>query len=142
MTQAKQGDTVKVHYTGKLSDGKVFDSSEGQEPLAFTIGKGRVIQGFESGVLGMEVGEKKTITIPPEEAYGLRNEELVAVINKSDIPSNIDVAVGQRLQIRQPDGQGIPVTMTEVTDESVTLDANHPLAGQELVFDVELMEIS
>lgn len=142
MAQAKQGDTVKVHYTGKLEDGKVFDTSSGREPLSFTIGEGNVIEGFESGIVGMGVGEKKTLNISPDAAYGNRNDELVAVVEKENIPEDIDVSVGQQLQVRQPDGQTINVSVTDVSEENVTLDANHPLAGRDLVFDVEIVEIA
>ncbi len=142
MAQAKQGDTVKVHYTGKLEDGKVFDTSSGREPLSFTIGEGNVIEGFESGIVGMGVGEKKTLNISPDAAYGNRNDELVAVVEKENIPEDIDVSVGQQLQVRQPNGQTINVSVTDVSEENVTLDANHPLAGRDLVFDVEIVEIA
>ncbi len=142
MAQAKQGDTVKVHYTGKLEDGRVFDTSSGREPLSFTIGEGTVIEGFESGIVGMGVGDKKTLNISPDSAYGNRNDELIAVVEKENIPEDIDVSVGQQLQVRQPDGQTINVSVTDVSEENVTLDANHPLAGRDLVFDVEIVEIA
>lgn len=142
MAQAKQGDTVKVHYTGKLEDGRVFDTSSGREPLSFTIGEGTVIEGFESGIVGMGVGDKKTLNISPDSAYGNRNDELIAVVEKENIPEDIDVSVGQQLQVRQPNGQTINVSVTDVSEENVTLDANHPLAGRDLVFDVEIVEIA
>jgi len=142
MTQAKTGDSVKVHYTGKLQEGDVFDSSEGREPLEFRIGDGKVIPGFEQGVVGMEVGEKKNISISPEEGYGIRNEELVAVIEKTLLPSDVDTSVGQQLQVKQQDGNVIQLVVTAETEENVTLDANHPLAGKTLLFDVELVEIA
>lgn len=142
MKQATQGNTVKVHYTGKLNDGQVFDSSQEREPLEFTIGEGTIIKGFESGVLGMEVGDKKELNIPAEEGYGVRNESLVANVPRTDIPSNIDVAPGQGLQIQQPNGEKVNVVVTDVTEEKVTLDANHPLAGKDLVFDVEMVDIT
>jgi peptidylprolyl isomerase len=141
MSQAKDKDTVKVHYTGKLEDGSVFDSSTGREPLEFTLGTGSVIPGFDQGIVGMAIGETKTITITPDDAYGPLRKELVIEVKKSDIPGEIDTSVGQRLQIPQPEGQPIPVVITEVTDETITLDANHPLAGKTLIFDVELVEI-
>ncbi len=142
MKQATQGNTVKVHYTGKLNDGQVFDSSQEREPLEFTIGEGTIIKGFESGVLGMEVGDKKELNIPAEEGYGVRNESLVANVPRTDIPSHIDVAPGQGLQIQQPNGEKVNVVVTDVTEEKVTLDANHPLAGKDLVFDVEMVDIT
>jgi peptidylprolyl isomerase len=142
MAQVKEGDTIKVHYTGKLSDGEVFDSSEGREPLTFTIGKGELIEGFESGVIGMEVGDRKTIEIAPAKGYGERSDELTAVVSREQIPSHIEVSDGQMLQIQQPDGQKINVVMRDITDDNVTLDANHPLAGKELFFDVEIVDIT
>lgn len=141
MTQAASGNTVKVHYTGKLSNGQVFDSSEGKTPLEFTIGNGQIIKGFENGVIGMEVGEKKTLNVPAEEGYGEHREELVAVVDKNNIPEHIDLAVGRQLQLQQQDGQQFNVTITDISDKDVTLDANHPLAGKELVFDVEMVSI-
>lgn len=141
MTQAASGNTVKVHYTGKLSNGQVFDSSEGKTPLEFTIGNGQIIKGFENGVIGMEVGEKKTLNVPAEEGYGEHREELVAVVDKNNIPEHIDLAVGRQLQLQQQDGQQFNVTITDISDQDVTLDANHPLAGKELVFDVEMVSI-
>jgi len=142
MSQAKDKDTVKVHYTGKLEDGSTFDSSAGREPLEFTLGTGSVIPGFDQGIVGMAIGETKTITIAPDDAYGPLREELVIEVKKSDIPSKINTDVGQRLQIPQPEAQPIPVVITEVKDETITLNANHPLAGKTLIFDVELVEIS
>lgn len=141
MNQAKSGDTVKVHYTGKLQDGEIFDSSVGANPLEFTIGSGELIEGFESGVLGMEVGARKTIEIPPENAYGNHSEELVAEVERAKLPDHIAAEVGQALQITQPNGKTINVLMTGVTDDKVTLDANHPLAGKKLTFEIELVDI-
>jgi len=142
MTQAKHGDMVKVHYTGRLENGMVFDSSKDRQPIEFTIGSGNVIPGFEKGIIGMEIGETKTITIPPEEGYGPRREELIVDVKRSDFPENITPAIGQQLQIRQPSGNFISVTITDMNEDVVTLDANHPLAGSTLVFDVELIEIA
>ena len=142
MSKVKDGDTVKVHYTGKLENGDVFDSSREQEPFEFTVGNKAVIPGFEKGVLGMEVGDTKTIEIPPEEAYGEKQEELVVEVKKSEFPEDITPTVGQRLQIKQGDGNPIVVTITDLTEESITLDANHPLAGYTLFFDVEVIEIT
>ncbi len=147
MSQAKQGDAVKVHYTGKLADGTVFDSSESgeediaAEPFAFTIGTEQVIPGFEQAVIGMAVGEAKTVTIPVAGAYGNHMEQMVAVVKKSDIPPNITPEVGQHLEITQEDGSSFPVIITAVTDEEVTLDANHPLAGHDLTFEIKLVAI-
>jgi len=141
MTRAKLGDTVKVHYTGKLDDGMEFDSSSGREPLEFTLGSKQVIEDFENGVVGMEVSESKTITISSEEAYGPYHKELVLDVPIEQFPSNIQPQLGQQLQLTQPDGQPINVMVTQVTDTIVTLDANHPLAGRDLTFDIQLVEI-
>ena len=142
MTQAKQGDTVKIHYTGTLADGTVFDSSSGREPLAFTIGSGQVIPGFDEAVWGMVKDEKKSITIPVEKAYGHRNEELVFKIPRDQVPPEINPEIGQRLQMQGPHNQPIIVSVTEVTAEHILLDANPPLAGKELNFAIELVAIS
>jgi peptidylprolyl isomerase len=142
MSQVKANDKVSVHYTGKLDDGTVFDSSADKEPLEFTIGAGQVIPGFENGVLGMTVGETKTIKLEPNDAYGDTRQDLIVSVKKEEIPSDIDVKVGQQLQINRPDGQAIPVLVAEVTDSEITLDANHPLAGKTLTFDIELLEIA
>ncbi len=142
MTQAETGNTVKVHYMGMLDNGEVFDSSEGKDPLSFTIGRGMLIKGFENAVVGMEVGDKKEFTVDPDEGYGERNEDLIIDISREDIPSHIDVSPGQRLQIQQPNGEAISVSVADLNEEKVTLDANHPLAGQELKFKIEMMEIA
>jgi len=142
MSQVKNGDTVKVHYTGKLENGKVFDTSEDRQPREFTLGSGKIVPGFEKGIIGMEVGEAKTITVPPEEAYGPRRNELIVDVEKTDLPENITPAIGKQLQIRQKDGNPIKVTITDMNEDTVTLDANHPLAGNTLFFDVELVEIA
>lgn len=143
MSQAKNGDTVKVHYTGKFKDGTVFDSSEGRDPLQFEIGSRSVIPGFESGVVGMTVGETKTFDVPPEEGYGLARDELVSTVEKTVFDQrNITPEVGQQLQIPQSDGRNLYVRVTEVRDDTVTLDANHPLAGKTLTFEVELVEVA
>ena len=141
MSKAKDGDTVKVHYTGKLHNGEVFDTSREREPFEFKLGGQTVIPGFEKGVLGMGIGDKKTIEISPEDAYGEKKEELVVEVQKSELPDDITPSVGQRLQIRQQDGNPIIVTITEMNEDNITLDANHPLAGYTLFFDVELVEI-
>jgi len=142
MSKVKDGDTVKVHYTGKLKNGDVFDSSREQEPFEFTVGNKAVIPGFEKGVLGMEVGDTKTIEIPPEDAYGEKQDELVVEVKKSEFPKDITPTIGQRLQIKQGDGNPIVVTVTDLTEDSITLDANHPLAGYTLFFDVEVVDIA
>ena len=141
MSKAKNGDKVKVHYTGKFKDGEVFDSSLEREPLEFTIGKGQVIPGFEQAVEGMSPGDTKTTDIPPEKAYGPRHEEMVTEVEKNRFPADMDPKVGQRLQLRQADGKIIRVTVTNVSESKVTLDANHPLAGKDLTFDIKLIEI-
>ena len=141
MTQAKSGDTVAVHYTGKLDDGTVFDSSVNRDPLEFSIGAGNVIPGFEQAIIGMSPGESKTQTIPANEAYGPHREEMVLVVDRQQMPSDVPIDVGQQFQIRQQGGQDIPVIVTDISDARVTLDANHPLAGQDLIFDIQLVEI-
>ena len=142
MSQAKEGDTVKIHYTGKLENGEVFDSSKDREPLQFKIGGGQVIPGFEKGIAGMEVGESKDITIPPEDAYGAKNEQLLFEIERNKLPDHITPDVGMPLQMTQENGQPINVVITALTDETITIDANHPLADKTLRFNVELVEIS
>lgn len=141
MTQTKQGDTVKVHYTGKLGDGTVFDTSRNRHPLQFTIGKGQVIVGFEQAVDGMNTGESKTVIIPMDNAYGPRREEMIITMERSKLPADLDPKVGQRLELTQMDDQNILVTVAAVTDSMLTLDANHPLSGKDLTFDIELVGI-
>ncbi len=143
MSKVKDGDTVKVHYTGTLTEeGTVFDSSEDREPLEFTLGEGKLIPGFEKAVVGMEQGDETTVEIESGDAYGQRREDLELEVAKSDLPDNIDPEVGMQLQMQQQeDGQAIPVQITAVEDEFVKLDANHPLAGKDLTFDIELVEI-
>lgn len=140
MARASAGDTVRVHYTGRLDDGSVFDSSEGREPLEFTLGEGRVIPGFERAILGMEPGEEKTVEIPAEQAYGPHRSEMTAEVGREQFPPHIEPRVGQQLQMSQG-GQDFVVTVTEVSEQSVRLDANHPLAGKDLTFHVQLVEI-
>jgi FKBP-type peptidyl-prolyl cis-trans isomerase 2 len=141
MAQAKPGDTVKIHYTGRLEDGTVFDSSANREPLEFTLDGGQVIPGFEQAVVGMTPGESKTEKIPMDQAYGPHRPEMVLEVSRQQMPPELQPEVGQQLQVQQPDGQTIPVFVTEVTESTVTLDANHPLAGEDLTFDIELVEI-
>ncbi len=141
MTQANYGDTVKVHYIGKLNDGTVFDSSIQRDPLEFTIGQGQIIRGFEQAVVGMRAGELKTTSVPPEAAYGPHRDEMVIEVDLTFFPNNVNPEVGQQLQIHQADGQSIIVTVTDVSDTSATLDANHPLAGKDLTFDIELVAV-
>lgn len=141
MTQAKSGDTVRIHYTGTLDDGSEFDSSAGRDPLEFSLGGGQVIPGFDSAVDGMTVGEKITVTIAADQAYGERHEQLVQDVPKSALPDEIEPAVGMQLQSRSPEGQVMNLVVTEVAEESITLDGNHPLAGQALTFAIELVEI-
>ncbi len=141
MSQAKNGDTVKVHYTGKLENGTVFDTSENREPLEFTVGEGQVIPGFENAVVGMQPGESKTAQIPAKEAYGEHHEEMVIQGPRDQFPPDVEPEVGQQLQVRQQHGQSFVVNVTDVSDDTVTLDANHPLAGQNLTFDISLVDI-
>ncbi len=141
MSKAKKGDVVKVHYTGKLNSGEQFDSSAGRAPLEFTVGAGQMIPGFDAAIPGMSLGEKKTIIIAPENAYGEKNAEAIIEFPKSNIPSDMKLEPGMKLQLRNEAGQPIPVIVTEVKDEIVVLDANHELAGKELVFDIELVDI-
>ncbi|WP_204113401.1 FKBP-type peptidyl-prolyl cis-trans isomerase [Shimia biformata] len=142
MTVAKSGDTVRIHYTGTLSDGSVFDSSEGRDPLEFTLGSGQVIPGFDAGVTGMSVGDKKTVEIPCADAYGEKNPDAQQDVPRAQIPAEIPLELGIQLQMQAPTGQVIPVTVVALTDETVTLDANHPLAGKDLTFALELVEIA
>ncbi|MGB5959896.1 MAG: peptidylprolyl isomerase [Coleofasciculaceae cyanobacterium] len=142
MVQAKSGDTVKIHYTGRLEDGTVFDSSAEREPLEFKIGGKQVIPGFEQAVLGMALEESKTEKIPMDQAYGPRHEEMVLEVSREQIPPDINPEVGQQLQIQQANGQSVPVVVKEVTDKQITLDANHPLAGEDLTFEIQLVEIA
>ena len=141
MTQAKSGDTVRIHYTGTLEDGTEFDSSAGRDPLEFALGGGQVIPGFDGAVDGMAVGESKTVTIPPEQAYGERHEQLVQQVPKTALPGDMKPEVGMQLQSQGPEGQVMNLTVTEVEDQQITVDANHPLAGQSLTFAIELVEI-
>ena len=141
MSQAKSGDTVKIHYTGTLSDGSTFDSSAGRDPLEFVLGSGQVIPGFDTAVEGMAVGDSKNVQIAPEDAYGPRHEQLIQEVPKTALPDDMTPEVGMGLQSQTPDGQVMQLTVTEVGDATITVDANHPLAGQTLNFDIELVAI-
>jgi peptidylprolyl isomerase len=141
MAVAKQGDRVKVHYTGSLADGTVFDSSQGRDPLEFVVGQHQVIAGFEDAVEGMNVGESTETTIPADQAYGQRRDDLMLTVPRAQMPPNMEPQVGMQLQLRQPNGRPAIARITAVTDDAVTLDVNHPLAGQDLSFTIELVEI-
>lgn len=141
MAQAGTGDTVRVHYTGTLDDGTVFDTSSGREPLEFTIGSGQVIPGFEGAVNGMSPGDSETVKIPAEQAYGRHQEEMMLEVDRAQVPPELDPQVGERLEIKQQNGQSVPVTVTAITETLITLDGNHPLAGQALTFEIELVEV-
>lgn len=140
--KAKANDTVKVHYKGTLTDGVMFDSSEGRDPLEFTIGSGQIIPGFENGVIGMQVEESKTINIPAAEAYGQPKEELIQEVLKSQLPPEINPEVGLQLMSQAPNGQQTPLVVTEVKEDSIMIDANHPLAGKDLTFELTLVSIN
>lgn len=142
MTQVKSGDTVRIHYTGTLPDGHTFDSSAGRDPLEFEVGSGQIIPGLDTALPGMEVGESKTVNVPCAEAYGPTNPDMRQEVPRAGIPADIPLEPGTQLQMQTPQGQVLPVTVVEVADETVTLDANHPLAGQDLVFEIELVEIA
>ena len=141
MRPAQDGDTVRVHYTGKLEDGTVFDTSLQRDPLQFTLGSRQVITGFESAVRGMSPGETRHADVPAEQCYGPRRKELIVEVNRSQLPDTIEPVVGQKLEIHGTDGKAIPALVADVSDSTVTLDANHPLAGRPLAFDLELLEI-
>jgi len=141
MSQAKSGDTVKIHYTGTLDDGSQFDSSEGRDPLGFTIGAGQVIPGFDEAVDGMTVGEKKTVRIESAKAYGERHPEMVQQVPKSALPADMEVEMGMPLQAQGPDGQVMNLVVTGISEDAIVVDGNHPLAGQALTFAIELVSI-
>jgi len=140
--EAKKGDAVKVHYTGKLEDGTVFDSSVSREPLGFTLGDGNMIKGFDAAVYGMVVGDKKTVNIPAVEAYGERRDDMMIEVPISQVPPNIQPEIGQQLVLQGQGGQPMPVTVVDLTDEKIVLDANHDLAGKDLIFEIELVTIN
>lgn len=142
MTEAKQGDKVKVHYTGTLPDGMVFDSSADRDPLEFTLGSGDVIPGFEAAISGMKEGDSKKVTIEAKEAYGPRQEELITEVERSQFPPHIAPEIGQQLEVKSDEGFQALVTVTGVAEDKVTLDANHPLAGRDLTFEIKLVEIA
>jgi peptidylprolyl isomerase len=141
MQQVKSGDKVKVHYQGKLTSGETFDSSAGRQPLEFEVGSGMVIKGFDDGVTGMKVGDKKTINISTENAYGEKNPDMLIEYPRSQFPENIELQVGTDLMMSSASGQQFQVKIADIKDDVVILDANHPLAGEELIFDIELVEI-
>ena len=141
MTQAKTGDTVRIHYTGTLEDGSTFDSSSGSDPLQFEVGSGQIIPGLDNAVAGMEIGDKKTVQVPADDAYGQPNPQALQQVPRTEIPDHIPLDIGTQLQVQTPTGQTVPVTVADVSEAEVTLDANHPLAGKHLTFEVELVEI-
>jgi peptidylprolyl isomerase len=141
MQQVQNGDKIRVHYHGKLRSGETFDSSEGREPLEFTVGGGQVIKGFDEGVKGMQVGEKKTVEIAVIDAYGEKQQEMMIEFPKEQFPAEMNPEVGAQLMMSNGSGQNFPVTVAEIKEDSVVLDANHPLAGQDLIFDLELVSI-
>lgn len=142
MAEAKAGDTVKVHYRGELSDGTVFDQSTGRDPLEFTLGSGQVIPGFDKAITGMTAGEKKTVNIPAVDAYGPHREEQILTLKRDQLPPGVDVEVGQAVELTDDRGQSWPVRVAEVTPDTITLDANHELAGEDLTFHLELVSIN
>jgi len=142
MSEAKKGDKVKVHYTGRLNDGSEFDSSKDREPLEFEIGSQQVISGFEDAVVGLKTGESVTVNIPSDNAYGPRVDEMVLKIEKEKLPPDFNPELGQQFQLPQQNGQNVVVTVTDISDTQIELDANHPLAGKDLTFDIQLVEIS
>jgi peptidylprolyl isomerase len=142
MAEVKTGDTVRIHYTGTLTDGTVFDSSNGRDPLEFVVGSGQIIGGLDKALPGMQVGEKKSVPVPCLEAYGESNPDARQSIPRSEIPPHIPLDLGAQLQVQTQTGQTMVVVVAEVTDTEVTLDANHPLAGKDLVFDIELVAIA
>jgi peptidylprolyl isomerase len=141
LSTIKATDTVKVHYTGTLDDGNTFDSSRGREPLEFTMGQGQLIPGFEKAIEGLKVGDNTQVRIPADQAYGEAREDMVVDVEKERFPADITPEIGMQLQLNQPNGQPMPVTVKAVSETHVTLDANHPLAGQALNFDIEIVEI-
>ncbi len=141
MSTVKTGDTVRIHYTGTLADGSSFDSSDGRDPLQFTVGAGEIIPGLDNALPGMNVGERKVVDVPASDAYGEHHPQGVQQVPREQVPDHVPLDLGTRLQVQTPDGRNLPVTVTEVTEEVVVLDANHPLAGKDLTFSIELVEI-
>lgn len=141
MSQVKNGDVVRIHYTGKLTDGTQFDTSSGRDPLEFKVGEGQIIPGLDKQVEGMAVGQSDTLTVPADEAYGSRDENQVQTVPRSALPPDLELSLGANLQATTQDGGQVALTVVDLTEEEVTVDANHPLAGQDLVFDVEVVEI-
>lgn len=141
MSQVKTGDTVSIHYTGTLADGSTFDSSAGRDPLEFTIGSGQIIPGLDQAIPGMAIGDSKTVHVPADQAYGQHNPDARQAVPRADIPVDIPLEPGTQLQMQAPNGQVVPVVVAEVSDTEVMLDANHPLAGKDLTFDVELVAV-
>lgn len=137
----QSGNTIKIHYNGRLTDGTTFDSSEGRTPLEFTVGSGSVIKGFDDGVQGMSIGEKKTIEIPFLQAYGPEDPSMIIEFPSDRLPEDLKPEIGMQLNMNNAEGQQFPVVITEITDENIILNANHPLAGKDLIFDLELVEI-
>lgn len=142
MAKATKGDTVRVHYTGTLDDGSEFDSSRGRDPLEFTVGSGQVIQGFDDAVEGLSPGEDVEVRLEAEDAYGARRDELIVSVGRSEVPADFSPTVGTVVELTHPSGQRFPGRVTEVGDEAISIDANHPLAGQALTFSIELVEIA
>lgn len=141
MSTVKANNTVKVHYTGKLTNGQIFDTTEGKDPIEFTLGEGNLIPGFESGLIDMKLNEKKSFTIAKEEAYGDVIQELIQEVNKTELPQDMEPKVGMGLVSKSPDGREMNLMVVEVKEESIVIDGNHPLAGRDLVFDIEVLEI-
>lgn len=142
MTEAKTGDTVSLHYKGTLDDGSIFDSSEGREPLEFTVGSGQIISGLDSAIPGMKVGDEKTVKIAPENAYGAHNPDAQQTVPRTQLPDNVALEVGMQLQGQTEDGQVMSVTIVSFSQDEVILDANHPLAGKNLTFEIQLTSIN
>lgn len=142
MTQAKPGATVSIHYTGTLEDGSTFDSSQGRDPLSFTMGEGQIIPGLEAALDGMAEGEQKTVTIPADQAYGPHHSDAIQQVPREAVPDHIPLDLGTQLQVQTPDGRTLPVVITEVSETEITLDANHPLAGKDLTFAVEVITVA
>ncbi|KAJ55958.1 peptidylprolyl isomerase [Actibacterium mucosum KCTC 23349] len=141
MTEVKSGDKVAIHYTGTLADGTTFDSSTGRDPLEFQVGSGQIIPGLDKALPGMAVGDKKVVDVPADEAYGTRDDRAIQQVARAEVPDDIPTDLGTKLQMQSPTGQVMVVTITEVTDEHITLDANHELAGKDLTFAIELVSI-